>query len=390
MSYSERIQTATGRWGAMGATTIVIVGDRDVARFRGWLIEDMVAARHRVVVCGPAEAKLAGAITDLGAEYIPIPLDQKGMNPIRDIVDTVRLAWVIRRAGANVALSHSTKQNVLGPVAAKLAGVRERYAMIEGLGYAFAGGTELKRRFLRTVVGLALRTSLRLCPAIFVLNEEDEQVVRAAGLVGSGQRVVRINGTGIDLSEYAYAPMPEGPPVFLLIGRLMREKGIFEFIEAARRLKPRFQACRFQILGPEDSNPGAVSRRQLADWLADGVVEYPGKTDDVRPFLRSCTTFVLPSYREGMPRTIMEAMAIGRPIVTTDVAGCRDTTVDKVNGFVVPPRDSAALAFAMQKLIKDPSLGIRMGAASRAIAEKRFDVKKVNAEVLRTMNLRYA
>lgn len=338
-------------------------------------------------MCGPPDPRVADAIADLGAEYVPISLDQTGANPFRDAADIVRLTRVIRRACVNVVLSHSTKQNFVGPLAARLAGVREVYAMIEGLGYAFSGGKELRRRVLRCSVALALRASLRLCPAVFVLNSEDEQFVRLKGLVGARQRVVRINGTGIDLSEYAYAPMSSATPCFLLIARLLREKGIREYVEGARKLKSQAAQCRFQILGPVDSNPGAISRQQVVAWSSEGVIEYLGETSDVRPYIRLCTALVLPSYREGMPRSIMEAMAMGRPIVTTNVPGCRDTTIDGVNGFVVPARDPAALAAAMQRFIEDRMLATRMGVASREIAEARFDVKKVNAALRSAMSL---
>lgn len=374
----------------MAQTTIVIVGDRDVARFRGWLIRDMVAADCRVVVCAPPQPMLAPTIAAFGGEYVPVSLNQTGINPARDAVDILLLGRVMRRVGADIVLSHSTKPNFIGPLAAWLAGVREVYAMIEGLGYAFTEGRELKRRALRQVVSRMLRFSLQWCSAVFVLNETDEEFVRSARLVGTSQRVVRVNGTGIDLSEFAYAPAPAGMPSFLLIARLLREKGICEYVEAARKLKSRVPGCRFRILGPADSNPGALSPRQVAAWQAEGVIEYLGETSDVRPFLEACTTYVLPSYREGMPRTIMEAMAVGRSIVTTDVPGCRDTTVHGLNGFIVPARDPESLALAMQSFIDDPSLVSRMGAASRVIAEQRFDVKKVNANVMNAMSLRAA
>ena len=182
--------------------------------------------------------------------------------------------------------------------------------------------------------------------------------------------------------------MPPGEPTFLLIARLLREKGILDFVEAARILKRDAPKCRFQLLGPLDSNPGALSSDDVAAWRAENVVDYLGHTEDVRPFLRSCTTFVLPTYyREGLPRTVIEALAIGRPVITTGISACRQTTVDGVNGFVVPRRDPAALAAAMRRFIDDPSLASRMGQASRRIAEETFDVEKVNAVMMGAMSL---
>jgi glycosyltransferase involved in cell wall biosynthesis len=358
-----------------------------VLRFRGWLIRDLIAAGQRVVVCGPDQPRLAEGIAGLNAEYVPLPLDRTGIDPTRDAADVLRLRRVIRRVRGRLVLSHSTKPNFIGPIAARLAGVRSVFAMIEGLGYAFTPGGGWKRRLLRTAVTRLLRISLRRCSAVFVLNATDERFVRTAGLVSAGQRVVRIEGTGIDLAEYAAAPVPPGRASFLLIARLLREKGIGEYLEAARRLRQRGLDCRCALLGPVDSNPGALPIEQVAAWQQEGVIDYLGETDDVRPFLRLCTTYVLPSYREGLPRTVMEAMSIGRAIVTTDVPGCRDTTIDGVNGFVVPPRDPEALADAMQRFIDDASLADRLGRASRTLAEQHFDVGRVNSVIMHTMGL---
>ncbi|MBK8211743.1 MAG: glycosyltransferase family 4 protein [Rhodospirillales bacterium] len=372
----------------MHSRTVAIIGDRDTDKFRGWLIRDMVAAGHRVVVCGPRVDKLIATITGLGANYRPVSLDQTGLDPLGAVGEVVALAHILRGERADIVLSHSTKQNVVGPLAARLAGIRDVFAMIEGFGWAFAEGDEFRRKALRTMITNLLRVSLRCCAGVFVLNDADETFVRAERLVRADQHVVKINGTGIDLGQYAFTPAPSGEPAFLLIARLLREKGILDFVEAARRLKQDVPHARFQLLGPLDSNPGALSSDDIAAWRAENVVEYLGQTDDVRPFLRSCTTFVLPTYyREGLPRTVIEALATGRPVITTDISACRQTTVDGLNGFVVPKRDPASLAAAMRRFITDPSLAARMGQASRRIAEDVFDVKQVNMVMMQAMTL---
>ena len=372
----------------MHSRTVAIIGDRDTDKFRGWLIRDMVAAGHRVVVCGPRVDKLVASITGLGADYRPVALDQTGLDPLGAVQDVVALARILRAEGVDLVLSHSTKQNVVGPLAARLAGILNVFAMIEGFGWAFAEGDELRRRALRAMIASLLRISLRCCTGVFVLNEADEAFVRTARLVLSSQRVVKINGTGIDLAQFDFTPVPSGAPVFLLIARLLREKGILDFVDAARRLKREAPQCRFQLLGPLDSNPGALSSDDIAAWRAENIVDYLGQTDDVRPFLRSCTTFVLPTYyREGLPRTVIEALAIGRPVITTNISACRQTTVDGLNGFVVPKRDPVSLTVAMRRFIEDPSLATRMGQAGRRIAEDIFDVKQVNAVMMRAMRL---
>ena len=238
------------------------------------------------------------------------------------------------------------------------------------------------------MIATLLRISLRCCAGVFVLNDDDEEFVRAAGLVRPDQRVVKVDGTGIDLDQFAFAPVPPGDPSFLLTARLLREKAFWTSSKPRRSSSATRPRCRFQLLGPLDSNPGALSSDDIGRWRAENVVDYLGHTEDVRPFLRSCTTFVLPTYyREGLPRTVIEALAVGRPVITTGISACRQTTIDGLNGFVVPQRDPAALAAAMRRFIDDPSLAVRMGQASRHIAEKTFDVAKVNAVMMRTMSL---
>jgi glycosyltransferase involved in cell wall biosynthesis len=168
---------------------------------------------------------------------------------------------------------------------------------------------------------------------------------------------------------------------------LLRDKGIVEYAEAARRLKPRYPTARFQLVGPHDANPSAISRQQLEAWRSEGIIEYSGATDDVRSFLAGAGVFVLPSYREGTPMSVLEAMATGRPIVTTDVPGCRETVVPGENGFLVPAKDVAALAAAMERFIVAPELIPKMGRRSREIAVEKFDVRAVNAVILKTLGL---
>jgi glycosyltransferase involved in cell wall biosynthesis len=171
------------------------------------------------------------------------------------------------------------------------------------------------------------------------------------------------------------------------MGRLLKDKGVFEYVEAARRLRPRHPDARFVVLGALDPNPSSVRPEDIAAWQREGIVEHAPETKDVRPFLRDCTVFVLPSYREGTPRSVLEAMATGRAAVTTDAPGCRETVVDGDNGFLVPVRDPAALATAMERFLLDPTLAARMGARGRALVEERFDVDRVVATMIDGMRL---
>lgn len=368
--------------------TVVVIGNGlFFSQFRRWIIRDLLAAGHRVIACAPERPGLAAEVTRLGAEFLPISLDRTGMNPLRDISDVVALARDLRSVGADLVISHQTKLIVLGTLAARLAGVRRVFAMVEGFGYAFSPGREPKRLVMRGLLQTLFSCAFRLCTGVFVLNEDDRALVLRTKMISSRQRLTRVNGTGIDLDSFAHVPPRDSAPRFLLIARLLREKGLEEYVQAARMVKARHPHCRFQLIGPIDSNPGAIDPAALAAWRAEGVIEYLGEVNDVRPYLRDCSVYVLPSYREGMPRTVLEALATGRAVITTTAPGCRETVDDGCNGFLVPPRDAQALAVAMQRFVDDPALIRSMGDASRERAEREFDVRAVNARIMLSMDL---
>ena len=236
-------------------------------------------------------------------------------------------------------------------------------------------------------MGTMYAVALRGAHIVFFQNPDDEQLFRASGLVGRGQRRVRINGSGVDLEHYAPAPLPDGPLIFLMVGRLLREKGVFEFVEAAGRVKALRPAARFQLLGGLDPNPTSITEEALRRLQEDGTIEYLGTVTDVRPMIEDAHVIVLPSYHEGMPRSVLEGMSMGRAIITTDAPGCRETVETGENGFLVPVRDTDALTAAMLDLIDDRGKVSAMGAKSRQMAELRFDVHAVNQVILESMGL---
>jgi len=190
------------------------------------------------------------------------------------------------------------------------------------------------------------------------------------------------------LEDYTQTPLSNAPK-FLLIARLLKDKGIYEYIEAAKLVKSRYPHACFSIVGPPDPSPSGIGLNQLKEYIRQGIIEYHGRTDDVRPFISEANVYVLPSYREGTPRTVLEAMAMGRPIITTDVPGCRETVKSGYNGFLVPVKNATALSEAMVKFVQSPALISQMGAASRKFAEEKYDVHKVNQIILGNMGLIY-
>jgi glycosyltransferase involved in cell wall biosynthesis len=297
------------------------------------------------------------------------------------------LRRMLRRLQPDVTLGYAAKPVIYGTLAAWMARVPHRFAMIEGLGYVFIdrpGETAGKRLLRRLVKGL-YRIALRRAQRVFFLNDDDIADFTAMGLVGP-EKIIKLGGIGVDLEQWRPAPPVTDPLTFIFVGRLLRDKGVHEFIAAARAIKRSAAQTRFLVIGGIDANPQSVSRREVESWVAEGLVEWPGHVP-AQPWLARSSVFVLPSYREGVPRSTQEAMAAGRPVITTDVPGCRDTVIDGRNGFLVPARDADALAGAMRRFIAEPELIASMGAESRALAEKWFDVRKVNAAIITAMGM---
>lgn len=359
-----------------------------IVSFRGRLIEALVADGCDVHVAVPGihnEPSIADAIRALGASVHQISLSRTGINPVADFVSILSMFILMRRLQPHVTLPYTIKPVIYGTFAAWLARVPRRYALITGLGFAFTGA---RRGVIPAVVKALYLRSLSLVHKAFFQNPDDRADLVSLGVLHPSVKCVIVNGSGVDVDEYAFSPLnPDSAPIFLMIARLLGDKGVREFADAAGRVKHLRPGARFQLAGWIDSNPDAISQRELGEWTKSGAIEYLGRLSDVRPALKAATGYVLPSYREGTPRTVLEAMAVGRAIITTNVPGCRETVVDGENGILVPPRSSEMLAGAMLKLIDDRALAAEMGRMSRRFAEDRYDVRKVNAVMLREMEV---
>jgi glycosyltransferase involved in cell wall biosynthesis len=370
---------------------VAVVGGfaQSLISFRGDMLRSMVELGHEVLAMAPEEdPAIAATLKEMGVRYQSVPLRRTGMNPVRDAGTTVALARAFRRFRPDAVFVYAVKPVIYGSVAARLARVPLRVAMITGTGSAFGGGGSRKRRLVSWLVRRLYRLGLAGVHVVFFQNPDDERLFRSLGLVGrGGQRILRVGGSGVDLSKYSPVPLPTGPLTFLLIGRVIRDKGVAEYVEAAKRVRLVHPEVRVQLLGPLDSNPTAISKEELDGWVASGAIEYLGRTPDVRPNLAAAHVCVLPSYGEGMPRSVLEAMAMARPVITTDVPGCRETVVAERNGYLVPVRDAGALADAMIKLVEAPERLEAMGLEGRKLAEERFDVREVNRTIVEAMGL---
>ena len=342
----------------------------------------------------PGDAASEAALTALGAQVRTYPLDRKGLNPLSDIRTLGALVRLFKEEKPDLLFASTIKPVIYGCMAARVARVPHIYATITGLGYAFEADSFFKKA-VNKLSCLLYRTALSGAEGVFFQNQDDIRVFRQAGILGPRARVLTARGTGVDTARFAPAPFPDltetgelaGPPVFLLVARLLEAKGLPEYAEAARLLKARYPAARFQVLGPPEHGLGSVSLDQIKAWEARGSIEYLGETSDVRPYVAAAHVLVLPSWREGTPTSIMEGMSMGRPAVVTDAPGCREVVRQGVNGLLTPLRDAQALADAMETFITTPQNILRMGAAGRELALRELDAHTVAARILEDMRV---
>jgi glycosyltransferase involved in cell wall biosynthesis len=370
-------------------TLLLVAGFADsVLPFRGDLLRCFLARGYAVHVAAPGLATGSAIARSLEAEGIvphDIPLRRTGLNPLNDLAALLALFALMRRIAPRLTLAYTIKPVIYGSLAARAARVPRRYALITGLGYAFQTGSS--PGLLQSLAQRLYRTALAGVHTVFFQNPDDEALFKTRRVVSAAVPTCVINGSGIDVDHFAPCPLPPGPPVFLMIARLLADKGVREFAQAARQVKARHPDARFVLVGWIDANPSAITAAELQTWIDEGSVEFAGRLDDVRPILAQASVFVLPSYREGTPRTVLEAMAMGRAIITTDAPGCRETVTHGVNGLLVPIKDADALAATMSTLVEDAPMLARMAAASRRIAEDKYDVRRVNAHMLRKMEI---
>jgi glycosyltransferase involved in cell wall biosynthesis len=355
-----------------------------IHNFRGPLIRELTSRGIIVYTLAPDfDERSNAAIKNLGAHPIKISMSRTGLNPLRDLFDLGLLIRQLRTLDIDTTIACFIKPVIYGTIAAKLCGVQNRFAMIDGAGYVFNDGENLKysRKILRHLVTWLYRLALNHVNRLFMMNRDDQELFVKTKMV-EPQKVVLFNGTGVDLKYFNMCPPFADSLCFIMIARLLREKGVYDYVTAARIIKSKHKDVRFILLGAIDSNPGSLSISEVNGWVNEKIIEYPGQVLDVRPWIAQASVFVLPSYREGLPRSTQEAMAMGRPIITTDAIGCKETVEEGINGFKIPVRNPEALAKTMLLFIEQRDLIDKMGTASRQIAEKKFDVNQINTKIL--------
>lgn len=372
-------------------TTFLLIASfpDSLIKFRGPLLQALLSKHVEVHVAAPdllRSTSIFNQLVDMGIHVHEVRLRRTGTNPITDLSTVVGLWVLMRRIKPDYVLGYTVKPVIYGSIAAWLAGVPYRFALVTGLGYAFTGEASGKRAILRKVVQLLYRFGIYRTRKVFFQNPDDEALFRQLGLLPSVIPSCVVNGSGVDVADYSLAPLPR-KITFLLIARLLGDKGVREYAQAAKQVKAHHPEVSFLLVGWIDDNPDAIGQQELDDWVNSGTINYLGKLTDVRPAIADSAVYVLPSYREGTPRTVLEAMAMGRPVITTDAPGCRETVNDGENGFLVPVKAVDELVAAMIRFIDEPSLLEQMGKRSRKIAEDKYDVSKVNAFMLNEMGI---
>ena len=366
---------------------IIIVGSflDSLIWFRSDLIKAFINDGYEVLACAPFpdNKDLIGKITEIGARYIELPMTRTGLNPVQDLKSLFFFYKLFRDEKPDIVLSYAIKPVIYGSIAAGIAGVPAVFSMVTGLGHAFMA-KGIKGWVLRTISTALYKLAFINNAKIFFQNPDDQHLYLAKGIIKTKKKTKLINGSGVDISHFSPSPLPSDIS-FILVARLLRDKGIYEYVEAARLVKEKFPNITFKLVGFLDVNPTVIAAEDLQQWQDDGIIEFLGRSDDVKEVLDHCSVFVLPSYREGTPRTVLEAMAVGRAIITTDVPGCRETTIDGTNGYLVTVQNSHSLMQAMLKLIESPELINKMGQESRRLAEEKYDVHKVNAVIMETI-----
>lgn len=326
-------------------------------------------------------------LEDWGVVTHDVVMQRTGTNPLSDLAALRELYHLYREIKPDAVLGYTVKPALYGTLTAWLARVPKRYALITGLGYAFTGEARGKRRLIQWLVRALYRQALSRAERVFFQNPDDESLFRHLELLSKQVPSQVVSGSGIDTSHFACSPLPENGPNFLLIARLLGDKGVREYVAAASKVRERHPDARFRLVGFIDGNPDSITQRELEQWIVDGDIDYLGELDDVRPAIADASVYVLPSYREGTPRTVLEAMSMGRPIITADAPGCRETVSHGDNGYLVPVKAVDELVEAMEYFITRPDLIHQMGARSREIAVEKYEVQKVNAQMLEGMGI---
>ena len=358
--------------------------------FRLPLIKKLLFKGYKVSVASPKDRfsdNLQKELKDIGVNINIFSLSGKSLNIFKDCKSVLQIFKIIRDSKPNIIISYTAKPVIYTGLVLKCFKKISYFPLITGLGYAFIDKESVKYKIIKYLIIRLYRESLKNSAKTIFQNKDEQSLFSKLKIIKEKKISNIVNGSGVDLNQYPLSDLPS-KPVFLMISRLLIDKGVREYVEAAKIVRSRSSNVRFQLAGYIDGNPSSIAAKELQSWIKEGNIEYLGEVKSVQSILKSCKYYVLPSYREGTPRSVLEALATGRPIITTDAPGCRETVIHKKNGLLVPIKDSTALANAMISLLEESDEVIKkMAFESYLIAKNKFEIDKVNKSMLNIMNL---
>ncbi|PAR27102.1 glycosyltransferase family 4 protein [Vibrio metoecus] len=354
--------------------------------FRGDMIRSLYEKGFDIIALSSGatdeEIKEISKITN---GYIDYNVSRNGINPFEDFIVIIKFILFYKKIKPDCVFAYTIKPVIFGGIAARVIGVKNFNALITGLGFAFQKGSR-KKNILVNIVTHLYRYALKNARTVIFQNKDNLNYFVDNNIVDK-RKCYLVNGSGVNLDKYKIAEEKISCSKFLLIARLLGDKGIREYAAAAALVKEKYPHSEFHLVGPEDPSPDGIKMTDIMEWHEKGTVIYHGSTSDVRQFIYNAGVFVLPSYHEGLPRTVIEAMAMGKPILTTNVPGCRETVVSGINGWLVEKGNYIELSERMCWFIENEDLGLAMGRQSYSIALEKFDVNKVNEELFRILKV---
>jgi len=379
----------SGKNNYLGANVkICIIGalPSSLINFRGELIKSLVAEGHNVIAMASGASNMD--VTDieaLGVKYVDYSVTRNGLNPFADMNTLKNFIVLFKKEKPDIVLAYTIKPVIWGGIATRFFSNMRFYGLITGLGFAFQHGN-FKRNLLNAIATNLYRLALAKAKNVIFQNTDNLQVFLDKNIIVKEQGV-RVNGSGVNLAHFTKCNITTSSIIFLTVARLLGEKGLREYAAAAKIVKQKYPDVTFQLVGPEDPSPDGIPISEVNQWHNDGYIEYLGSATDIRPHIINCNIFVLASYHEGMPRTVLEAMATGRPILTTNVPGCKETVIEGENGFLIEKQDVEQLVDKMLWFIEHQEKWQTMADKSHELAMEKFDVRKVNNELLKIMEL---
>ena len=365
---------------------IIIVSNSasNLISFRGQLIKELVDKNFQVLIIIPKidfSNDFENEVLKLGAKILTIPLDRAGLNPFYDFLTYLALKSCFKKYKPDIVLSFTSKPSIYSGLAIGKNSKIKFFPILTGLGYGFTQKFGLKRKLINFILKKLYKLSFRFSAAVIFQNPDDELTFDNLNIT-TGKKTFILNGSGVDLKFYYPTSLPS-KSIFLMLSRLVADKGVIEYCEAAKEIRAKFPDVIFQLAGSFDPNPSGLKYDQLKPFIDAKDIEYLGYINDARKVLSGCRYYVLPSYREGTPRSVLEAMSMGRPVITTNVAGCKETVLNEINGLLIPAMDKNSLVLAIQKMLKmDDRKIIEMGQESIKLVREKYDVRKVNQHII--------